>query len=572
MKHFGHAKQGPGLGEARGRAWTHAQQRVRSLAATGFRKLIRNGWLLISWEGVLGLVVDSTQVPPWAGVLSLGIAGVVCCCVPDLGRVWRQGSTRARCWVALSAMTVLQALITTSLQHQLASQLWPEVLATAEPGLLRSVILQTLGFAALAAPGLCVLLAGFWRVMGPKVTALWREMDRTERVGMALIALGLAGIVSWAYSQANISEMPFDAIYTTDGTLAGSRPSAFTFLFHLENDFRQPLFALGALPLISPCCFVRDLLSALVPLSRGWCVAITQVLLVLIAFGWLVRCLDLRGRLARLGVVAWLSAGYATLVMCTQVDQYTVALFWLAYFLSSRREELTAWLVGFVGATGTLLTSSLLALAHLRRSDLRAWRTLLCHALYAGAALLITLLLACRMDLPGTWHTRTQLYLTYTGKTLPFAERLRLWLEFVTMNFYAPEAGPCPLLEHPSWQLTGGVSAPTLLGGTLLLGVLLAGSVLCWRERFVRVCAGWVVFSWVLLCLVGWGTVENGLILYTLYFSWAFVGLAAKLLERLLGNRLAGIASLLLAAATAWNTLPAFARMVHFLARHYPLH
>ena len=103
MKHFGHAKQGPGLGEARGRAWTHAQQRVRSLAATGFRKLIRNGWLLISWEGVLGLVVDSTQVPPWAGVLSLGIAGVVCCCVPDLGRVWRQGSTRARCWVALSA-------------------------------------------------------------------------------------------------------------------------------------------------------------------------------------------------------------------------------------------------------------------------------------------------------------------------------------------------------------------------------------------------------------------------------------------------------------------------------------
>ena len=33
----------------------------------------------------------------------------------------------------------------------------------------------------------------------------------------------------------------------------------------------------------------------------------------------------------------------------------------------------------------------------------------------------------------------------------------------------------------------------------------------------------WVLYSFVILCLVGFGTQENGLILYSLYFSWSFI-------------------------------------------------
>ena len=43
----------------------------------------------------------------------------------------------------------------------------------------------------------------------------------------------------------------------------------------------------------------------------------------------------------------------------------------------------------------------------------------------------------------------------------------------------------------------------------------------------------WVVFSVIMLLLFGWGTKENGLILYALYFGWAFLVLLFQLLEKI---------------------------------------
>ena len=542
----------------------------RDLISVGFRNLLRNSWFPVGWGGFLCLNIRAALDSFVACALSMGLVVAASCCLPALSSPWKQCGRGERLGVTLSTMAVLQVLIVSFLQQLVATggvlrklgllfqwQLWP-------------IVVVAVGGALVAAPAVGVLVAWFWRVDGPKVAALWRGMDRTERAGMVFIALCLAGIVSWAYSQAAITELSFDVIYTSDGTLANNAPATFTRLAHGENDFRQPLFAVCALPFVSPFLCLRDLLLPVVTLSRGWCVAMAQVLLVMVAFGWLVRLMALRGRLARLGMVAWLSAGYATLLMCTQVEQYVVALFWLLFFLNTRREEKRAWVVGFVGATGSLLTSAALALAHLHRRDVRAWRDLFCQYCYAGVAFVGAFVLFCRMDLLATWAARAQMYLNFTGKTLDFMERLRMWLAFVTMNFCAPEAGPTLYAKKIAWHLTADVSPQALLCGTLLLGTVLVGSLLCWRERFVRVCTGWVIFSWLLLCLIGWGTAENGLILYVLYFSWAFVGLAAKLIERIVGARFAGAVYLLLAALTAWNTLPAFAEMVHFLAQSYP--
>ena len=542
----------------------------RDLISVGFRNLLGNFWVPIGWGGFLCLNVRAALSSFVACALSMGLVVAASCCLPALSRPWQQCGRGARIGVALSTAAVLQVLTVSFLQQLVATGGVLRKLGMLFQWNLWPIVAVAVGCAVVAAPVIGVLLACFWRVVGPKMVELWRRMDRTERVGMVLIALCLAGVVSWAYTQAAITELSFDVIYTTDGTFADNAPATFTRIAHGENDFRQPLFAVCALPFISPFLCLRDLLLPVVTLSRGWCVAMAQVGLVMIAFGWLVRLMALRGRLARLGVVAWLSAGYATLLMCTQVEQYVVALFWLSFFLNARREERMAWTVGFVGATGALLTSGALALAHLHQRDIRAWRDLFCQYCCAGVAFVGSFVLFCRMDLLALWTARTQMYLTFTGKTLAFAERVRMWLEFVTMNFCAPEAGPTLYHKQIAWHLAEGVSPQALLCGTLLLGSVLAGSVLCWRERFVRVCDGWVVFSWLLLCLIGWGTAENGLILYVLYFSWAFVGIAAKLIERRVGERFAGGVYLLLAAASAWNTLPAFAEMVRFLAQHYP--
>ena len=41
----------------------------------------------------------------------------------------------------------------------------------------------------------------------------------------------------------------------------------------------------------------------------------------------------------------------------------------------------------------------------------------------------------------------------------------------------------------------------------------------------------WIGFSVFILLIVGWGSPENGMLLYSLYFSWAFIVLLFMLLQ-----------------------------------------
>lgn len=46
-----------------------------------------------------------------------------------------------------------------------------------------------------------------------------------------------------------------------------------------------------------------------------------------------------------------------------------------------------------------------------------------------------------------------------------------------------------------------------------------------------------MAFSLLLLGIVGWGTIDNGLMLYTLYFGWAFLAMVFQLLDYVFSRR-----------------------------------
>ena len=74
--------------------------------------------------------------------------------------------------------------------------------------------------------------------------------------------------------------------------------------------------------------------------------------------------------------------------------------------------------------------------------------------------------------------------------------------------------------------------------------------------------------------LLGWGTQENGLILYALYFGWAFWVLLYQLAEALCAFlRRPGLLPVLTIGAAGvllLINLPAMGQMVSFLVTHYP--
>ena len=158
------------------------------------------------------------------------------------------------------------------------------------------------------------------------------------------------------------------------------------------------------------------------------------------------------------------------------------------------------------------------------------------------------------------------------GAASTLSQRLMQYTHFVSSCFVAPST----VIEsarhgYPTWQ-QAPVDGFHWLGLALLLGCAL-GFVLNRRERLAQLSAAWVLVSFGVLCVVGWGASENGMVLYTLYFGWAFFCLLVLGARRLTAGHPAlgfGLRLGTLGALLACN-LPALWRMLAFCFAHYPL-
>jgi hypothetical protein len=82
-----------------------------------------------------------------------------------------------------------------------------------------------------------------------------------------------------------------------------------------------------------------------------------------------------------------------------------------------------------------------------------------------------------------------------------------------------------------------------------------------------------MALSFLVLCLVGWGTAENGLILYSLYFGWAYFCLAFLAVEKLFTAWPFGrnaVLSLAI-AALAYVNIPGIVDLIQFGIQYYPV-
>jgi hypothetical protein len=80
------------------------------------------------------------------------------------------------------------------------------------------------------------------------------------------------------------------------------------------------------------------------------------------------------------------------------------------------------------------------------------------------------------------------------------------------------------------------------------------------------------LFSFALLALGGWGAKENGMVLYTLYFSWAFLALSVLCVSGLLkrfGRARWIVFGILLLAMAALN-VHGLAHIISFGHQFYP--
>ena len=436
-------------------------------------------------------------------------------------------------------------------------------------------LLSLLAAAAFAVAGLLFvyrMVCLFWE----KLTGIAREIagdfTRAEWLTAGAAALVLMIVAISVYLQTDAFASPIvtrDLIYTADSG-AIVHENAFLSLSAIENDFRSPLFAVFAAPLLG----LPYLIGRVLPMQNAVAAVqmAAQVPLLVLSFVLLMKMIR--------GVSAWVRLLLPLVMLCTYsaqlftllAEQYIVALFYFSLCLYSlaehgRREQLL-----ILGAAGTMLPGAALALLPEREGKpLAAVLRDTLHSALWGLTLLCTFAgFGVLWNIPGTLLNVGR----FTGATVTMQSRLLQFLSFVGQIFFAPEAGGAVAADgYWKWRLaeTGGVS----VAGIVILALALAGFVLNRRQAFAKLSMLWVGVSGLLLCVLGWGTAENGLTLYTLYFGWAYAALLIYLAEALLRRvkfaRFSWAVYTLGAAAMLLYNLPRLRELIVFAKTYYPL-
>ena len=383
------------------------------------------------------------------------------------------------------------------------------------------------------------------------------SFSKTEKWVYAVITAVIIGFVCVSFFIGGAfwgKEDRLDVLFTSDTSIL-VQENAYMTLMHSENDLRQPLFAVFAAPFVGFGYAVSVPFSFLSPVVTPLMMNIVQVLMLMAGHLMLADMLSSDPR-KRICVMLVTSATYTTTLFSLMMEQYIVCYFWLMFAVYSAVKKHKSSGLSICACGGTLLTGmSLLPLVHdysdKKRSALRY------TAVEAGKclSLFVVLLLSFgRIDVILSMFVQTKSLSRFAGGN-GFWVRIRQYLSFISSCFAAPET---KLVNDNSLQLSENNYLNISLLGVIILILCLAGILLNKRDKLTVISGLWICFSFLILAVIGWGSVENGEILYSLYFSWAFVVLIFRLVEWV-SDKLGSVwftvifSGLLTAALCAWN-------------------
>lgn len=360
----------------------------------------------------------------------------------------------------------------------------------------------------------------------------YRRSDWTERIFLLAGWVAAVAAIAAVYSSTTAffgSSQPYDVVYTADSSQLVSS-NAFFYLDAYENDIRQPLFGVFSMPFAAAALLVSKLLF-FIPHSYPIVLGAVQAFLLLLGFTLLSRVLALHGA-EKILFLCLLAFSYPTMLFLLTMEQYVFALFWVLLLVYAWHEEKRTREFPLIAAAGSLLTSGVLFPLLFQDRDVRKNLRRMTAAVFAFAAVFI---LFGRVPLLNSTIGKLREFSSFSGDSLPFGDRLLQYLNFASACLIRPDAGvDFQTFSHVSFQLNTVTSVN--VPGTAVLIAAAAGAALAFRRKIVRLSACWAAFSFLILCVAGWGTSENGLVLYTLYFSWAFVVLLFELIRRLLSR------------------------------------
>lgn len=368
-----------------------------------------------------------------------------------------------------------------------------------------------------------------------KLKNVFQSLSKIELIVYSILTIALLGFVCYVFFGSNAfwgTKLNYDIIYTSDSpSLVNS--NVYLRLYHSENDLRQPLFAVFVAPFIGFGYALSVPLSHINPVFTPLFMNAIQVLMLITANLMLAKIINLDA-IGRVCFMLFTTVTYTTLLFSVMMEQYIVAYFWLIFVIYSYIEYKKSTVVSLSAAGGTLLTSLVLipmAYENERRNNTCKIRSFVTAVEKGLLGFLVMLFAFGRLDILLNFsETTTQLSVFAGGENI--VGRSKQYLSFISSCFISPNAVvDKTTYDHISWQLSKSIITQINIIGIVIIALCFISFIVNRKNTLTKISALWVCFSVILLCIVGWGSDENGMILYSLYFGWAFIVLLFQLVN-----------------------------------------
>ena len=439
-------------------------------------------------------------------------------------------------------LKVFSIIATVGIVYFIGNSLYNNYLINQNSFSFTSKEISKLIYVGMAISGFCVytLITLLYGYLARLFSDVFKDMTKAEKIVYILIILFLVFIIINTYIKTKVFydyEYIYDVVFTSDiGAIV--RDNAFMNLYHIENDIRQPLFAVFAMPFMGIAYTLSLCFPFFYPISEGIFMAIIQSIMLLFANILLANLLKLKPKNRAL-FVALLMSCYMSILYTFVLEQYVVGYFWLivcVYAICNNKQD------SFVisGAGGTLLTSLFLALWVPKEFSFKKLKVYILNLIKIGLVFLYLFLIFGRFDaiMPETIETKQKLFTEFAGddeeKKATLEDKLKQYTVFVENCFKYPKSEQLTRVRGEDYSFEA-ISVKPVKNysyiGITLFALSLLGFILTRKEKISQIALAWVLFSFTLLGIIGWGSGENGMILYILYFGWSFAVLIYQLIK-----------------------------------------
>lgn len=390
------------------------------------------------------------------------------------------------------------------------------------------------GIGILAIPACMFLSYLFLEKIFPKVKKFFQKLDKIEKRYLILVGVISAFFtiiicfMTTAFTNSTYNNsIVYDIIYTSDSGIFADG-DAFIDFSHVENDIRQPFFGVFALPFGLIAHFLSHFLF--IQNGQGYYIImlVIQFLLNAITTIMLGRLLKLDDKYKTYFYLLF-SFSFPYLIFGFVLEQYSIALFYLilSIYISFNYKGIN---YSYIAATGTLLTSGIIFPLITKFKSLKQWIT---DVFKCGLAFIMVFIFSGQFIQILNLKYKISILSNFCGY-VPFSERIFRFSNFISSIFIGTTGEIVNKTSIPAYRLIDPTEINYIGLGIFIL--LIISFILNRKEFMAKISFLWILFSIVVLVLIGWGQPENGLILYGLYFSWSYLILYFMLIKKIFKN------------------------------------